>query len=99
MRAAKTSTTINYGMALQQGLREDMEDYAVVVPGNLDRGEYLFAGERSYLPACLSSSKPRRSPAGARGDGITPERWELWSYVWLWQACSMGMVVARVQTT
>lgn len=44
MRAAKASTKVNYGMALQQGLREDMEDYAVVVPGNLDRGEYLFAG-------------------------------------------------------
>jgi hypothetical protein len=45
MRAAKAATSqVNYGLALQQGLREDMEDYAVVVPGKLDRGEYLFAG-------------------------------------------------------
>jgi len=66
MRAAKASTKVNYGMALQQGLREDMEDYAVVVPGNLDRGEYLFAGERSSLPAWVSSEAKLRPSRRAR---------------------------------
>lgn len=65
MRAAKASTKVNYGMALQQGLREDMEDYAVVVPGNLDRGEYLFAGERPSLPSWISP-KASYGPHGSR---------------------------------
>lgn len=39
-----SKSKVFYGLAAERGLRDDMEDYASVLQGNVDRGDFVYAG-------------------------------------------------------